>query len=76
MIAWLNHQLCAAEASHRSAAALGTARAERLDAVFNTAVDGIIVIDDEGQHRGRSTGAPNGCSATPRRRSSAATSAC
>ena len=48
MIAWLNRQLRAAEASHRSAAALGTARAERLDAVFNTAVDGIIVINDKG----------------------------
>lgn len=48
MIAWLNRQLRAVEASHRSATALGTARAERLDAVFNTAVDGIIVINDKG----------------------------
>ena len=48
MIAWLNHQRRSAEESHRVAAEQGSARAERLDAVFNTAVDGIIVISDNG----------------------------
>ena len=48
MIAWLNDRLRAAEASHRVAADQGRARAERLDAVFNTAVDGIIVINEKG----------------------------
>jgi PAS domain S-box-containing protein len=47
-IAWLNHQLRAAEASHRVTADQSRARAERLDAIFNTAVDGIIVINDKG----------------------------
>ena len=51
MIAWLNHQRRSAEESHRVAAAQGSARAERLDAIFNTAVDGIIVIDAQGHHR-------------------------
>lgn len=41
-IAWLNHQL-------RSAAVLSSSRAERLDAVINTSVDGIIVIDAHGR---------------------------
>ena len=48
MIAWLNHQRRSAAESHRVAAAQGSARAERLDAVFNTTVDGIIVISDKG----------------------------
>ena len=48
MIAWLNHKLGAAEASYRAIADQSRARAERLDAVFNTAVDGIIVINDKG----------------------------
>ena len=47
-IAWLNHELRAAEASHRVTADQSRARAERLDAIFNTAVDGIIVINDQG----------------------------
>jgi PAS domain S-box-containing protein len=40
-ISWLNHQL-------RTAAVLSASRAERLDAIINTTVDGIIVIDAEG----------------------------
>ena len=48
MIAWLNHLRRAAETSQRTSAAQSTARAERLDAVFNTTVDGIIVIDEKG----------------------------
>ena len=47
-IGWLNHRVRAAEASLRVSADQSLARAERLDAVFNTAVDGIIVIDDKG----------------------------
>jgi len=49
MIAWLNHRRRGAEASERASAAQSSARAERLDAVFNTTVDGIIVIDTAGR---------------------------
>ena len=49
MIAWLNHLRRTAEASQRTITAQSTARAERLDAVFNTTVDGIIVIDAKGR---------------------------
>jgi PAS domain S-box-containing protein len=41
-ISWLNHQW-------RTAAVLSAARAERLDAIINTTVDGIIVIDADGR---------------------------
>ena len=47
-IAWLNHQLRVAEAAWRHEAELATARAERLDAIINTTVDGIIVIGTKG----------------------------
>jgi two-component system, LuxR family, sensor kinase FixL len=47
-VAFLNGRLRRAEAAHRTVAAEATARAERLATVFNTAVDGIIVIDDKG----------------------------
>jgi PAS domain S-box-containing protein len=40
-ISWINEQL-------RTAAALSRSRAERLDAIINTTVDGIIVIDEKG----------------------------
>jgi len=40
-ISWLNHEL-------RTSAALSRSRAERLDAIINTTVDGIIVIDVQG----------------------------
>jgi PAS domain S-box-containing protein len=43
-----NNRLRRAEAAQRHAAALAGARAERLDAVINTTVDGIIVIDGQG----------------------------
>jgi PAS domain S-box-containing protein len=46
-IAWLN-QRRTAEVEQRSAATLATGRAERLDAIINTTVDGIIVIDMKG----------------------------
>jgi two-component system sensor kinase FixL len=41
-VSWLNHQL-------RSEAALSGSRAERLDAIISTMVDGIIVIDAHGR---------------------------
>ena len=47
-ISRLNHQLREAETAQRAAAALAAARAERLDAIINTTVDGIIVIDSGG----------------------------
>jgi two-component system sensor kinase FixL len=48
VISWLNHRLHAAEEAQRTAARAATARAERLDAVLNMTVDGIIVIDAKG----------------------------
>jgi PAS domain S-box-containing protein len=47
-IAWLNHRLRESESAHRDAAGLAVGRAERLDAIINTSVDGIIVIDTKG----------------------------
>ena len=47
-IAWLRHRLDLAEQTQRQTAATATARAERLDAILNTTVDGIIVIDASG----------------------------
>ncbi len=47
-IAWLYHQLRATESARRREARLASARAERLDAIINTTVDGIIVIDLKG----------------------------
>jgi PAS domain S-box-containing protein len=41
-ISWLNHKL-------RTAAVLSSSRAEHLDAIINTTVDGIIVIDAQGR---------------------------
>ena len=48
VISWLNHRLHLAQQAQRTAAANATARAERLDAVLNMTVDGIIVIDEKG----------------------------
>ncbi|MEP7307488.1 MAG: PAS domain S-box protein, partial [Acidobacteriota bacterium] len=47
-VAWTNHQLRAAESECRAEAAMATERAERLDAIINTTVDGIIVMDTTG----------------------------
>ncbi|HEY7056846.1 MAG TPA: PAS domain S-box protein, partial [Vicinamibacterales bacterium] len=47
-IAWLNHRLRGAEQAQRAEAALAVGRAERLDAIINTTVDGIIVITPRG----------------------------
>jgi PAS domain S-box-containing protein len=49
VISWLNHCLHVAEEAQRLAASAATARAERLDAILNTTVDGIILIDAEGR---------------------------
>jgi len=48
-IAWINQRLRQAEAAQRAAAQLATTRAERLDAIINTTVDGIIVIGSGGK---------------------------
>jgi two-component system sensor kinase FixL len=48
-ISWVNHLLGVMEEAQRTAAATATARAERLDAILNTTVDGIIVIDSMGK---------------------------
>jgi two-component system sensor kinase FixL len=45
---WVNHQLRGAEGARRAEVALATERAERLDAVINMTVDGIIVINTAG----------------------------
>jgi two-component system sensor kinase FixL len=49
VISWLKHRLQLTEEAQRSAAATATARAERLDAILNMTVDGIIVIDARGR---------------------------
>jgi two-component system sensor kinase FixL len=49
VISWLNHRLRAAEEGRRHEAATAVARAERLDAILNMTVDGIIVIDAKGR---------------------------
>ena len=48
-ISWINHRLRYAEAAQRANAQLATTRAERLDAIINTTVDGIIVIGNDGR---------------------------
>jgi two-component system sensor kinase FixL len=48
-IAWFNHRARVAEAARHDEATLGAGRAQELDTILNTAVDGIIVIDDRGR---------------------------
>ena len=48
VISWLNHRLHLSQDAQRAAAATATARAERLDAILNMTVDGIIVINGKG----------------------------
>ena len=48
-IAWFNHRLRSAEGQREAAADLGSARAQELQAILDTAVDGIIVIDTRGR---------------------------
>lgn len=47
-IAWLVYQWRSAEQRHKTTSALSATRAERLAAVVNTGVDGIIVINSQG----------------------------
>jgi two-component system sensor kinase FixL len=49
VISWLNHRLQTAQQMQRNEAAAASARAERLDAILNLTVDGIIVIDAHGR---------------------------
>jgi len=49
VIAWLNQRLHDAQIAQRTIAESAGARAERLDAILNTTVDGIIVIDSKGR---------------------------
>jgi two-component system sensor kinase FixL len=49
VIARLNDRLHMAQKAHRTAAAMAMARAERLDAILNMTIDGIIVIDAKGR---------------------------
>ena len=48
-VSWISHRLRQAEAGQRAVGRLATTRAERLDAVINTTVDGIIVISSDGR---------------------------
>jgi two-component system sensor kinase FixL len=49
VIAWLSHRVHLAQAAHRAVVAESSARLERLDAILNTSIDGIIVIDARGR---------------------------
>jgi PAS domain S-box-containing protein len=49
LIAWLSHRMHTAETGQRSSTQAALARAERLDAILNTTLDGIIVIDASGR---------------------------
>jgi PAS domain S-box-containing protein len=49
VISWLTHRLHRAEDARRLEAGTAVARAERLDAILNMTVDGIIVIDAMGR---------------------------
>src|SRR5436190_24302864 len=49
VIVRLYQRLHLAQAAHRAAAAESSARLERLDAILNTSIDGIIVIDARGR---------------------------
>ena len=60
VIAWLNHRVHLAQAAHRAAVAESSARMERLDAILNTSIDGIIVIDARGRIESFNPGASTG----------------
>src|SRR6185503_1274947 len=49
LIAWLTRRVHRAEAAQRTAVAESSARLERLDAILNTTIDGVIVIDARGR---------------------------
>lgn len=48
-MSWISHRLRQAEAGQKAVGHLATTRAERLDAIINTTVDGIIVIGSDGK---------------------------
>ncbi len=56
-ISWLNGSLRRAHLEQHSALALATSRADRLDTILNTTVDGIIVIDERGTIESFNSGA-------------------
>jgi two-component system sensor kinase FixL len=49
VISFLNHRLHLTQQAQRMATAAALARAERLDTILNTTVDGIVVIDAKGR---------------------------
>jgi two-component system sensor kinase FixL len=59
VISWINDRLRLAQNAQQTAAATATARAERLDAILNLTVDGIIVIDAIGRIEAFNRGAQN-----------------
>ena len=56
-ISWISHRLRYAEAAQRANAQLAMTRAERLDGIINTTVDGIIVIGKDGRMEAFNRGA-------------------
>ena len=56
-IAWLTARMRRAEADQRHAAALATARAQQLETIVHTTVDGIVVIEVDGTIHSFSPGA-------------------
>ena len=48
VISWLNYRLHISQEAQRIVAATANARAEQLDAILNTTIDGIIVINAKG----------------------------
>jgi PAS domain-containing protein len=74
-IALSSHLRIEAESARRAAAALAAGRAERLDAILNTAVDGIIVINAKGEIEEFNRGAER-LFGFPAPRCAGATSAC
>jgi len=57
VISWLNHRLHLAQEGQRTEADAALTRAERLDAILNLTIDGIIVIDATGRIEGFNRGA-------------------
>jgi two-component system sensor kinase FixL len=49
VVSWLSHRLLASQQAQAAAAQAATLRAERLDAVLDLTVDGIVVIGAEGR---------------------------
>ena len=75
VISWHNHRLQLAQHAQRTAAATALTRAERLDAILNPTVDGVIVIDAAGRIEAFNRGAQD-ISVTTKKKLSVVTSAC